>query len=46
MTPDNAGYFQAAYVAIVVLYVGYAVSLMRRRARVRRALESETATRG
>ena len=46
MPPDNAGYFHAAYIAIVVLYVGYAALLMRRRARVRRALESESATRG
>ena len=28
MPPDNAGYFQAAYTAIVVLYVGYAVLLV------------------
>ncbi len=45
MPPDNAVYFQSAYVAIAVLYAGYAVLLMRRRARVRRALERESATR-
>ena len=45
MPPDNAVYFQAAYAAIAALYVGYAALLMRRRARVRRALERETATR-
>jgi hypothetical protein len=46
MPPDNAVYFHAAYGVIAALYAGYAVLLMRRRARVRRALEHETATRG
>lgn len=40
MGPDNAGYYQAAYVAAAVLYGLYVVSLVRRRARVRRALET------
>ena len=46
MPPDNAVYFQSAYVAIMVLYVGYAVLLVRRRARVRRALAAESRIRG
>ncbi len=36
--PDNAGYFQAAYLVAAVLFLGYALLLVRRRARVRRAL--------
>jgi hypothetical protein len=36
--PDNAGYFHAAYVVAALLYLGYALLLVRRRARVRRAL--------
>ncbi len=40
MTPDNAIYFQAAYVVIAALYAGYAALLVRRRARVRRALDA------
>ena len=39
MTPDNGSYFQAAYVVVAVLLLGYAALLGRRRARVRRALE-------
>jgi hypothetical protein len=39
MTPDNAIYYHVAYAVVAVLYVGYAVLLGRRRARVRRALE-------
>ena len=39
MTPDNAGYVHAAYVVVGALYVGYALLLVRRRARVRKALE-------
>jgi hypothetical protein len=37
MPPDNAGYYQAAYAAAVLIYALYAVSLWRRRARVRSA---------
>ncbi|GLC24379.1 hypothetical protein [Roseisolibacter agri] len=42
MPPDNAGYFHAAYVVVGAVYLGYALLLMRRRARVRRALERGT----
>ena len=38
MMPDNSSFLYAAYAVAVVAYVGYAVSLMRRRARVRAAL--------
>ncbi len=38
MPPDNAGYFYAAYALAALVYVGYAVLLVRRRARARRAL--------
>ena len=38
MPPDNAGYFHAAYALAALVYVGYAVLLVRRRARARRAL--------
>ena len=37
--PDNAGYMHAAYVLALVVYGGYAVVLLRRRARVRRLLD-------
>jgi hypothetical protein len=36
MRPDNAGYYHAAYAAAVIIYLLYALSLWRRRARVRR----------
>ncbi len=36
--PDNAGYFHAAYAMAAFVYLGYAVLLVRRRARARRAL--------
>jgi hypothetical protein len=39
--PDNAGYFHAAYAMAALVYLGYAVLLVRRRSRVRRALERE-----
>jgi hypothetical protein len=42
--PDNAGFFQAAYVVVAVMYLGYAVLLVRRRARVRKALAATDAT--
>ena len=35
MRPDNAGYYYAAYAAAVIIYLLYALSLWRRRARVR-----------
>jgi hypothetical protein len=39
--PDNVIYYQAAYAAIAVLYVGYALTLvLRRRALARRAREA------
>lgn len=38
MTPDNAGYLHAAYALALCVYVGYALLLVRRRARARRAL--------
>jgi hypothetical protein len=31
MTPDNAGYYHAAYILAVVIYGGYALSLWLRR---------------
>ncbi len=37
--PDNAVYMQAAYAIAGLLYLGYTVQLIRRRARVRRELE-------
>jgi hypothetical protein len=36
MTPENAGYYHAAYVVAVVLYVGYAWSVWWRRRRIAR----------
>ena len=36
--PDNAAYFHAAYVLVVLVYGGYALTLLRRRARVRARL--------
>ena len=41
MTPDNAIYYQTAYVVAIVVYAVYTVLLFRRRARVRAALETE-----
>ena len=38
--PDNAGYFHAAYLLTALVYVGYAVLLVRRRTRARRALDA------
>jgi hypothetical protein len=44
--PDNAIYYQAAYAAIAILYVGYAVTLvLRRRALAKRAGRGATASR-
>ena len=36
--PDNAAFMYAAYAIAAVVYVGYALTLLRRRARVRAAL--------
>jgi hypothetical protein len=36
--PDNASFLHAAYAVAVVVYLGYALALVRRRARVREAL--------
>jgi hypothetical protein len=35
MTPDNAGYYHAAYVATAVILIFYAVSIAVRRRRAR-----------
>ena len=44
--PDNAIYYQVAYTAIAVLYVGYAVTLvLRRRALARRTERAGVAAR-
>lgn len=45
MPPDNGAYFHAAYVVAAVMYFGYAVVLLRRRARTRRELEAGGAER-
>ncbi|GJG85565.1 hypothetical protein tb265_07460 [Gemmatimonadetes bacterium T265] len=37
--PDNAGFMYAAYALGALVYVGYALVLVRRRARARRALD-------
>lgn len=37
--PDNAAYLHAAYALAVLVYGGYAILLLRRRARVRRRLD-------
>lgn len=34
MTPDNAGYFHAAYLAAALIYLGYGLSLWRRSRRL------------
>ncbi len=39
--PDNASFYHAAYVAAVVIYLGYTAALLRRRSRVREALLAE-----
>ena len=44
MSPDNASYYHAAYVVAVLVYLGYTVTLWRRRARVREALRREGAS--
>jgi hypothetical protein len=36
--PDNGAYLVAAYALTALVYVGYSVILVRRRARARRAL--------
>jgi hypothetical protein len=36
--PDNASFMHAAYAVAAVVYLGYAVLLMRRRSRVRQGL--------
>ena len=43
MTPDNAFYYHASYVAAAVVYVGYAVSLAVRARRLRVRLASQPA---
>ena len=35
MTPDNAGYYHAAYIAAAVIYVLYAISIAVRLRRLR-----------
>ena len=44
--PDNAAYYHAAYVVAAVVYLGYALLLVRRRARARRALGADSAPPG
>jgi ABC-type transport system involved in Fe-S cluster assembly fused permease/ATPase subunit len=46
MTPDNAGWYHAAYVVAIAVYAIYTVALWRRRARVRAELEKAGAPRG
>jgi hypothetical protein len=41
MPPDNGSYLVAAYALTALVYVGYALLLMRRRARARRALDAD-----
>jgi hypothetical protein len=41
--PDNAGFYHAAYAVVAVVYLGYTAALLRRRARMRAALEAEEA---
>ena len=41
--PSNAGYYHAAYAVAAVVYLGYALLLVRRRARARRALGADAA---
>ncbi len=36
--PDNASFMHAAYAVAAVVYLGYVVTLLRRRSRVRDAL--------
>ena len=43
MTPDNAFYYHASYVAAAVVYVGYAVSLAVRVRRLRARLATHPA---
>ncbi len=44
MPPDNAAYFQAAYIITIVLYVGYYVSLrLRARSIAARAAAAHSA---
>jgi hypothetical protein len=38
--PDNGAYLVAAYALTALVYVGYSVILVRRRARARRALDA------
>ena len=38
MTPDNDGFYHAAYAVAAVVYLGYTAILLWRRARVRAAL--------
>ena len=40
--PDNASYMHAAYAVAAVAYLGYALLLVRRRARTRAALRAIT----
>jgi hypothetical protein len=41
-TPDNAIYYQLAYVAAAVIYVGYALSIVVRRRRLRARMDALT----
>jgi hypothetical protein len=44
--PDNASFMHAAYAVVAVVYLGYALSLVRRRARVREALRQARGAEG
>ena len=44
--PDNSSFLTAAYAVAAVVYVGYALLLMRRRARVREALRQAASGEG
>lgn len=44
MTPDNAGFYHAAYVAAAVVYLGYAISIRVRARALRARLEAVSRT--
>jgi hypothetical protein len=44
MTPENAGFYHAAYIVVALVYGLYTASLIARRARVRAALRDALAS--
>jgi len=44
--PDNASFYHAAYAVVITVYLAYTATLLRRRARMRAALEAEEARSG